>query len=353
MITLTEQQAQSIVDRMMNVIPYNVNIMNEKGIIIGSGDKNRLYKLHEGAMEAIAKKNMIEILQGGLDTKPGVNTPILFQNKVVGVIGITGKPEEVRPFVELVRITAELLVNQEYVLFQKKISEQLKDEFLYELTYRKINYNQDFKERGDALGIDVSIPRVAVVLTFNESCIEKVKGNLLNFIRSDEFFLKLNPSTIVIYMYYDSLVTKRLERFLCKKEEHYLEVGVGLNESVFGVSFKQANTAIEIGKKLQVERKIHLYKDVEFISLIASFKGNSHMENIIVNLEAENKLDLLTTLITYINMNGQANKTAEALYIHRNTLNYRLEKVEEVTGKNPKNLIDLFQLYTAYILSEI
>jgi len=165
MITLTEQQAQNIVDRMMNVIPYNVNIMNNKGIIIGSGDKNRLYKLHEGAMEAIGKKVMIEILEGGVDTKPGVNTPILFQNKVIGVIGITGKPEDVRPFVELVRITSELLVTQEYVLFQRKISEQLKDEFLYELIHMKNSYAQDFKERGGALGIDVSLPRVAVILT--------------------------------------------------------------------------------------------------------------------------------------------------------------------------------------------
>ncbi|MGV8983016.1 CdaR family transcriptional regulator [Clostridium sp.] len=353
MITLTEQQAQNIVDRMMNVIPYNVNIMNNKGIIIGSGDKNRLYKLHEGALEAISQKVMIEISQGGVDTKPGVNTPILFKDRVIGVIGITGKPEDVRPFVELVRITAELLVTQEHDLFQRRINEQLKDEFLYELIYMKNSYSQDFSERGIALGVDVSLPRVAVILTFNESCIQKTKAKLLNFIRNDEYYLKLNPSTILIFMYYDSSVTKRVERFLCKGEEYHFEIGIGLNENIFGISYKQAIKAIEIGKKLQSERNVHLYKDIAFISFLVGFKGNKEMEKIIVDLQAENQLNLFTTLITYINMNGQANKTAEALYIHRNTLNYRLEKVEEVTGKNPKNLTDLFQLYTAYILSKI
>ena len=34
MLSLTEEMAQAIVDKMMEVIPYNVNIMNPKGIII-------------------------------------------------------------------------------------------------------------------------------------------------------------------------------------------------------------------------------------------------------------------------------------------------------------------------------
>lgn len=353
MITLTPQQAQNIVDRMMNVIPYNVNIMNDKGIIIGSGDKNRLYKLHEGAMEAISNKKMIEIMMGGVGTKPGVNTPIIFQDKIIGVIGITGEPNVVRPFVELARITAELLVNQEYVLFQRRINEQLKDEFLFELIYLNKNYSQDFRERGDSLGIDVSIPRVAVVLTFRDEYLEKVRGKLINFLRIDEFYLKLNPSTIVVFMFYDSLVTNRLEKFLSKDEECCIQIGIGIHENVFGISFNQATKAIKIGKKLGNENKIHLYKDIAFISLLSSFKGNNDMEKIIKSLEVENQLNLLSTLSTYINMSGQVNKIADSLHIHRNTLNYRLEKIEEVTGKNPKNFIDLFELYTAYILSKL
>ena len=353
MITLTQQQAQNIVDRMMNVIPYNVNIMNDKGIIIGSGDKNRIYKLHEGAIEAISNKRMIEISKGGVGTMPGVNTPIIFQDKIIGVIGITGEPSVVRPFVELVRITAELLVNQEYVLFQRRINDQLRDEFLYELIYLNKDYSQDFKERGDSLGIDVSIPRVAVVLTFLDEYLDKIKSKLINILRIDEFYLKLNPSTIVVVMFYDSLVTKRLEKFLNKDEEYCIQIGIGMSENIFGISFKQATKALKIGKKIENENNIHLYKDIAFISLLSSFKDNNDMKKIIKSLEVENQLNLLSTLSTYINMNGQVNKIADALHIHRNTLNYRLEKIEEVTGKNPKNFIDLFQLYTAYILSKL
>lgn len=136
-------------------------------------------------------------------------------------------------------------------------------------------------------------------------------------------------------------------------KDNCIQIGVGISENIFNISFKQATKALKIGKKLESKNRIHLYKDIAFISLLAGFKGNYDMKIIIDNLENESQLNLLSTLSTYINMSGQVNKSADVLHIHRNTLNYRLEKIEEVTGKNPKNFIDLFQLYTAYILSKL
>ncbi|MFD1177618.1 sugar diacid recognition domain-containing protein [Paenibacillus puldeungensis] len=39
MSQLSEKQAQEIVDKMMMDIPYNINIMNDNGIIVGSGKR--------------------------------------------------------------------------------------------------------------------------------------------------------------------------------------------------------------------------------------------------------------------------------------------------------------------------
>ncbi|WP_261378937.1 helix-turn-helix domain-containing protein [Bacillus licheniformis] len=43
-------------------------------------------------------------------------------------------------------------------------------------------------------------------------------------------------------------------------------------------------------------------------------------------------------------------ETSSRLFIHRNTLNYRLRKIELATGCNPKRFDDLFKLYTAITL---
>jgi H+/gluconate symporter-like permease len=76
MIKLTKQLAQNIVDKMMGVVPYNINIMDEKGTIIGSGDRSRIGHLHHGAVAAIKEERLIIIhkSQGGAK---GIITAVL------------------------------------------------------------------------------------------------------------------------------------------------------------------------------------------------------------------------------------------------------------------------------------
>lgn len=50
---------------------------------------------------------------------------------------------------------------------------------------------------------------------------------------------------------------------------------------------------------------------------------------------------------------GNQAEVINKLYIHRNTLKYRLDRIQEITGKNPRVFEDLFYLYTAYILHKL
>lgn len=63
---LNRELAQNIVNKMMEVIPYNVNIMNHKGVIIGSGDSNRIGMIHNGALEALRVKRLLKYLRMGI-----------------------------------------------------------------------------------------------------------------------------------------------------------------------------------------------------------------------------------------------------------------------------------------------
>lgn len=58
---LTSKLAQEIVDRTMKIIDCNINVMDETGCIIGSGDSNRLGEFHEGALLAIKQKRTVVI----------------------------------------------------------------------------------------------------------------------------------------------------------------------------------------------------------------------------------------------------------------------------------------------------
>ncbi|MFH7376132.1 sugar diacid recognition domain-containing protein, partial [Pseudomonas syringae pv. tagetis] len=78
------------------ILPYNVNVMDYLGIIIGSGDPARLCTRHEGDQRVLANRQVEEIdslaalQQGGV--KPGVNLPLILAHQLGGVLGSPGEP---------------------------------------------------------------------------------------------------------------------------------------------------------------------------------------------------------------------------------------------------------------------
>ena len=83
MYELTHIQAQSIVDRMMKDIPYNINIMDHTGIIIGSGNKGRIGTLHHGAVEAIKQRENVEINKTNSAKDFFIWLPITYSSRMI------------------------------------------------------------------------------------------------------------------------------------------------------------------------------------------------------------------------------------------------------------------------------
>ncbi len=188
---LSKELAQSIVNKVMEVIPYNVNIMDEDGIIIGSGDVSRIGSLHEGALNALKNKKTVEIFKDYEYAKAGVNIPILFRNKIMGVIGITGEPKIVSPFGKIVSITAELLISQEYTLNQHIIKQKLIEEFIYEWLNINEEYTEEFVQRGMSLEIDIRIKRFVIIVEYDKSKLNEVNKFIDKNLKENEFIMAL------------------------------------------------------------------------------------------------------------------------------------------------------------------
>lgn len=65
---------------------------------------------------------------------------------------------------------------------------------------------------------------------------------------------------------------------------------------------------------------------------------------ILLEYDKKNQTELLKTLKEYINNDLNVIKTAEKLFIHRSTMNYRLERIRELTGLNFKTNTNLLYL---------
>lgn len=333
--------AQEIAEKVMLVIPYNVNIMDENGSIIGSGEADRIGTYHQGAISAIENESIVSLYNSKESSRPGVNIPIHFQNKIIGVIGISGDPTIVEPFAELVRVTAELLINQEFLFRERRIKEQMKEEFLYQWVFRQDKYDLTFINNGEAFGIDLYLERKAI----------NVNGEAINmpYLKEQEFTFKLNETTTLLIVPNDSDILKRLEPLITKQTT---KIGIGDSNTHVAKSVDEAKRAIDISEKLEFHYTFCFYNDLKFIDyLINRDQSFIHNSSVFEELAASTKgQELIETLLCYIKNSGDMNTSSNELHIHRNSLAYRLQRIEILTNKNPKKFTDLFQLYTGYII---
>ncbi|PEQ95449.1 sugar diacid recognition protein [Bacillus sp. AFS006103] len=333
--------AQEIADKVMMVIPYNVNIMDEVGMIIGSGNANRIDTFHQGAISAVELGTIVSIYDSEGSSKPGVNIPFHFKQEIIGVIGISGEPTIVGPFAELVRVTAELLINQEFLFRERRIQEQMKEEFLYQWVFRLDEYDAAFINNGEAIGINLKLERKAII----------VKGETIKepYLKEQEFTFKLNKSNILFIVPTDSDLLKRLEPIITQQST---KIGIGDSSTHVAKSVHEAKRAIDIAERLGMPSTYCYYQELKFIDYLTNKDQSfSEISHFFQELEITPKgQELIDTLLCYIKNSGDMNAISKELHIHRNSLAYRLQRIEILTNKNPKKFTDLFQLYTGYVI---
>jgi len=137
---LDSKFAQSLVDIVAAELNKNVNILDDRGVIIASFSKGRIGQIHEcGAMmlqSGVIKEFYVtkddEHRYKGVRT--GFNMPIIFENKCIGVIGVTGELKTSEPYARLAArfVEANLQSNarQEKLVGALKDKEELQSVFL-------------------------------------------------------------------------------------------------------------------------------------------------------------------------------------------------------------------------------
>ncbi|MEZ7173233.1 PucR family transcriptional regulator [Sporosarcina sp. OR05] len=103
-------------------------------------------------------------------------------------------------------------------------------------------------------------------------------------------------------------------------------------------AIRLVDKTMEIGRKLQQDETFYTYDKLGIYEILIGLTADEHVQNYANTLlspllQGSNK-ELLDTLQMYLNENGNATKTSEKLFIHRRTLTYRLQKIEELLNVN-------------------
>ncbi|MET3133027.1 carbohydrate diacid regulator [Oxalobacteraceae bacterium GrIS 1.11] len=379
--------AQDIVDRTMRIIPFNVNVMDAHGTILASGDPSRIGELHAGALLALAKKLPVEVdaataknLHGA---KPGVNLPLTVNGQICGAIGLSGAPDKVRQFGQLLRLTAEMILEQATLINELQRDSRYREALLLSLIKFEEASRADLEAWALRLGIDFRRTQVVVLfeLDAGQLAAEAALGELQRLQmrilarRPAALTATTGPREMVILETDGALASKRTSRAQDRtpqdrlralqttlREEcpwHFrLTMGIALPgiESV-AISYQSARTTARIGRRRDPQQALLRYDELALPVLLSELGSGWQAEQLrlpIVKLKAhdKNKMGLRRTLDTWFAHDGHPAATAEALHIHRNTLDYRLRRIGELTGLDLARTEDRILLFVAALLDD-
>ena len=164
---------------------------------------------------------------------------------------------------------------------------------------------------------------------------------------------------IILYLEHRKDMCGALERFVETVQSKLLEqipdrtIFWGVSESAegpvdFAALYKHAMQALSCAqrsKKCSYCFSYHDTKEAHITTLLSDNKSlYEEAVDVIGRLNDYSDMDLFGTLCTYFNCNYNVSLTARQLYIHRQSLLYRLSKIEELTGLSLHSHRDLFLL---------
>lgn len=121
-------------------------------------------------------------------------------------------------------------------------------------------------------------------------------------------------------------------------------------------SYKEAQMALEVGRVFYADKNVLVYNELGIGRLIHQLPQSlcrMFLKEVFEQEGAERfEEEELTTVYTFFDNNLNISETARQLYIHRNTLVYRLEKIQKKTGLDVRVFDDALTFKIAMMVAD-
>jgi carbohydrate diacid regulator len=368
---MSPQNAMKIVAEIRDVIGQHVNLIDERGFIIASTDPARVGTFHEGADVLI--KNRLDILAIENDSQyqgsyKGINLPLMLNGKLSGVIGITGEYGEVLKYGQLIKKLTETMLLENYRQQQKKIDDRIKNRFLDEWILDGAPITEDLVDRGERLGINIMLEyrvMVAVIADFRRYCdtpegqvlIDRINRSVRGVMEGIQNGVFAKTATKMICLVpgvkiKDNALKEKAESIIgAVSNDFAVDLCVGIDGKAGSVhqAYLQASQAV-LSCSAGSGENIGFYDDISleiFMGEISSELKRDFIERIFRNCDEEEIESAIMILKAYFDSNGSISQTSEKLHMHKNTLQYKLNKLSSKTGHDPRNISDCSLMYLA------
>jgi carbohydrate diacid regulator len=315
--------------------------------------------------------------------------PFAYGGAVVGYIVLEHKMPNHDEIAPLIRSIAELVMHQSLVLAQIPRQDERLDKFIYDLLNQPQPEWALLAAEARLFDIELDRPRIAIVIQVDDPSLTtrfqdpstdreiRLTRYKFGINRALDSFYTSSRANVVSYLGGTSFCILKdlltgddasdlatgLESFKKSlnaiygilKSELKLPATVGVGNYHPGLeglrqSYHEAISAIELGAQTWDADRIYHIDDFGVVAPLLSGvdESNIYFSRELLERLGENN-EIIQTLEAFFNFDMSLTRTADMLKIHRNTLVYRLDRIAETLGLDPRVFEDAVQIKLAIL----
>ena len=125
-------------------------------------------------------------------------------------------------------------------------------------------------------------------------------------------------------------------------------------------SYQQAKSIQKLQENGKIDHSLIFYSDMGIYKLLMGIEDREIIQEYydksirpLLDYDEKNDSDLAVVLRAYLNHNGSVKETADELYVHRNTINYKLTRISEILDMDLSQLNTRLQLSVGFMLEDM
>lgn len=351
-LSIDRNLARQIVDTVQSVCGHPVNFIRADGVILASSQPERVGALHQAGRDAARSGTVQEVTQASGGSQPGINLPVLYNKQLVAVIGITGKPEEVRRYAHLAERITLLLVREQELNEYSRTQADKRRYAMDALLRPGAGVPAYLSQLLEEFRVDPDVPKRLILLRLRPE-----EGQTLSALLRDAEDLCRHAGAALYHFYYPDELAAVLDDGLLAKAtgplRHFVRsrgaacrIGVGKAVAMGELAASYATARSACRSTAAGQDGFVLFDDLTWEPIVADLQPDTHaaLRNKTLAPLTEKERDLLRE---YFARDASLQKTCADLFVHKNTLQYRLNRIAEKCGLDPRNFRDGALLYLA------
>lgn len=346
---------QGIIHQMKDAIDRTIGVVDSTGTIVCCSDLGRIGE--EGIADVKEVFMSADVKVVGTKTFLAVGT----NNHPDSAIFVDGDDENAAAFARLISISLGGIKQYYDVKFDRSnfIKNVILDNILPGDIYLKTR----------ELGFNNEVSRCVLLIRTAERSELSVSESIQALFpdKNKDFVINISETDIALVKEVrsgnDIKDLEKLARSIADSlhTEYYVNAVIGIGTIVGTIkdlprSFKESQIALEVGKVFDTEKTIVTYENLGIARLIYQlpttlcemFLKEIFKKGSIVGLDNET----LFTIQKFFENNLNVSETSRKLFVHRNTLVYRLEKIKKLTGLDLREFDDAIVFKVALMVKK-